>query len=208
MTNGSASVLAPTAENGLAGAGFQLAEVPNALASPTKITSIAFNDDAASNQFDGGSFNISSVTPTVAQVGESNFLSTPFTGVQLGNNPPLAVASGVTQTPSNGAVFLGTVTLTVGNSPGITVFDLGAGVVIFAGLTVTNADTFDLDQSSTAAINQGAPAFTGVNGTLTTISIGFTPEPASVGFITLLSAVGLLKRRRENNAIVSPARGL
>ena len=202
LTNGSTSILAPSAENGLEGAGFQLAEVSNALISPTKITSIAFNNDAASNQFNGGPFNFSSVTPTLAQVSESNFESASGTGVELGNNPPLAVASGVS-TPAND-VFLGTVTFTVGNSPGITLFNLEKGQGEFAGDTDTNVNTFDLDQNGSTAgffgANNGrepSQSYTGVGNTLTAISIGVVPEPASVSFITIVSAIGLLNRRRR-----------
>ena len=206
VTGTNSSILAPTVENGMSGAGFQVAAVANGLASPTTITAAAFNADAASNQFNGGSFNVSSVTATLAQVSESNFSSAPGTGVQLGNNPPLATATGVLTPAAD--VFLATVTLVAGQTPGSTVFNLGAGQGAFAGNTVTVQNTFDLDQSGSTAGFFGnncsaevTQSYTGVGSTFTpftiTVAGGAIPEPTSIGLIGIVSAVGLLGRRKR-----------
>jgi hypothetical protein len=187
VTSPSTSLLAPGNENGLAGAAFRLAEESNGLGSPSIITDVTFNNDAASNQFNGATFNVKSVTPTVATLSESNFFSAPGTGVELGNNPPLAQSTGVS-TPSND-VFLGTATLTAGSTAGTTVFDLGR--IGQSGSTVTNNNSYDLDS------NSSSPAFTGVNNTISTISVTVTPEPASLGLVGLVSTLGLLARRKR-----------
>ncbi len=200
---GNTSILAPNLENGLSGAGFALSALPNGLTLPSTITSAAFNNDAASNQFNGGTFNVKAVTAVLAQVSESNFSSASGTGVELGNNPPLATATGIS-TPSND-VFLGTVTLTAGTTPGTTIFDLGAGTGAFAGNTVTTENTFDLDQSGVAngtgadGTTQENQAYTGVGSAVTAISVTVlgTPEPASIGLVGLVSTLGLLSRRRK-----------
>jgi hypothetical protein len=183
LTGNSQSILMPSNENGLFGAGFKVSEVSNSLPSPSILTKATANDDSASQQFNGGAFNVVSVTNTVATLSESQSFSN-TAGVQLGNHPALA---GTVSTPGN-QIFLGTVTITEGTSPGVTQFTLGA--IGEAGTTVTYNDSDDLDGNSTS------PAYTGVGRTLTTFSVGI-PEPASMGLLGASIAFGLLKRRRR-----------
>jgi hypothetical protein len=186
VTSPSTSLLGPTAENGLFGAGFKITEVSNGLASPTVIAAsgVVANDDSTSQQFNGGAFNVATASATVGTLSESESFNN-TAGVQLGNHPTLA---GSIATPST-AVFLGTVTFIAGQTAGTTVFNLGGSGS--TGTTVTFNNSDDLDTNSTS------PAYTGVGATLSPISFTVvTPEPASIGLLGLAS-VGFLARRKR-----------
>jgi hypothetical protein len=186
--NGNTSIINGNGENGLLGAGFELLSNVRPT-NPSNITAV--NPD--STDFNGSSpshvNNAAVSNPNEADLTE-NITPTATVGVGLGNMGA----------PAN-SVFLGSVTIVGGSTPGTTTFNLGEFDIngFNSGNTITNPDGVDLDNSNNGGLPYTGPAYTGVGTTLTPFSVTTLsiPEPASTMLFAFGGIAALLRRRRK-----------
>jgi len=187
LTAGSASLLgttaAPGVENGLFSGSVRISRTTGTSASLGAITV---------NAVDWAGPTSSTTTATEAKLSEAIGNSDTH-GVYLGNT------GGV---PANGvanSVYLGTVVVTAGATPGASVFTTLRYDPVRLGNTVTYTNFLDLDVDTNAN-----PAYTGssnaVNITSEAFTVNVVPEPTSAAVAVVLGMAGTLIRRRRQQA--------
>jgi len=181
LTGGSPSLI--NADGGVLGAAERITRASGAATLGQFTYNVANFSGPASPAPPAGS---NSITGTPTEIGFNETIGlNDVTGVPTGNGGANALT---------GAVFLGTLDVLAGTTPGQSVFNLRAFSGGPSGRSITFTNNYDLDTATSAA-----PPFSGTTAAanLGSFTVNVVPEPTFAGVALILGAAGSIIRRRR-----------